>query len=224
MNVDDEAGEGGEGLDSAPVWMAVGDLMAGMLGLFVMFLLWTLVLQADMAADLEAEKQARTEVTQRLDTLEQVLAAPLAAGRISVVNGRIGIRGNVLFDINSAALTAEGESLLVELAAPLDKYLGGRDEIVMVSGFTDDQPIHTRYGPFQDNWELSAQRALTVTRSLVTAGLAPTRLFAAGFGEHHPSVPNADAASRARNRRVEIVPVPRSRDGAKPAQQPASVP
>jgi hypothetical protein len=75
MIVDDEAGEGGEGLDSAPVWMAVGDLMAGMLGLFVMFLLWTLVLQADMAADLEAEKQARTEVTQRLDTLEQVVCA-----------------------------------------------------------------------------------------------------------------------------------------------------
>ena len=224
MIVDDETGEGGEGLDSAPVWMAVGDLMAGMLGLFVMFLLWTLVLQADMAADLAAEKQARTEVTQRLDTLEQVLAGPLAAGRISVVNGRIGIRGNVLFDINSAALTAEGEALLVELAAPLDKYLRGRDEIVMVSGFTDDQPIHTRYGPFQDNWELSAQRALTVTRALVTAGLAPQRLFAAGFGEHHPSVPNADAASRARNRRVEIVPVPRSRDGAKPPQTPASAP
>lgn len=207
-------GDSAHEVDTAPVWMAVGDLMAGMLGLFVMFLLWTLVLQADLAADLEAEKQARTEVTQRLDTLEQVLAAPLAAGRISLVDGRIGIRGNVLFDLNSAGLRDEGRALLEELAAPLERYLGGRDEIVMVSGFTDDLPIHGKLAPFADNWELSTARALTVTRALIAAGLRPERLFAAGFGEHHPTVPNVDATSRAQNRRVEIVPVPRSRDGA----------
>jgi flagellar motor protein MotB len=199
--------------DAPPVWIAVSDLMTGLLGLFVLFFVWSLVLQADAQQSLEAEKQARVEDQNKLQALEALLAGPIAAGRISLVDGRIGIRGSVLFDLNSAELRDEGEGLLGELAGPLGRYLEGRDEIIMVSGFTDDLPIHGRMPQFADNWELSAQRALTVTRALVSAGVEPRRLFAAGFGEHHPAVPNTDDATRARNRRVEIVPVPRSREG-----------
>ena len=60
------------------------------------------------------------------------------------------------------------------------------------------------------NWELSAQRALTVTRALIEEGMAPELLFAAAFGAQQPVVPNTDNASRSRNRRVEMAPVPRS--------------
>jgi flagellar motor protein MotB len=210
--------------ESAPVWIAVSDLMTGLLGLFVLFFVWSLVLQADVQKDLEHEKQARVEDRQQLQALEGLLAGPLASGRISLVNGRIGIRGSVLFDLNSADLKEEGQGLLQELAGPLGRYLAGRGEIIMVSGFTDDLPIHGRMPQFEDNWELSAQRALTVTRALVGAGLGPDLLFAAGFGEHHPAVPNADDATRARNRRVEIVPVPRSQDGATPSAAPSAAP
>lgn len=199
--------------ETPPVWIAVSDLMTGLLGLFVLFFVWSLVLQADVQKDLEIEKKARVEERTQLQALEALLAGPLASGRISLVNGRIGIRGSVLFDLNSAELREEGQGLLRELAGPLGRYLAGREEIIMVSGFTDDLPIHGRMAAFADNWELSAQRALTVTRALVSAGLRPDLLFAAGFGEHHPAVANADEASRARNRRVEIVPVPRSQDG-----------
>lgn len=202
-----------EAPEAPPVWIAVSDLMAGLLGLFVLFFVWSVVLQADVVADLEAEKKARAEDRSKLETLEQALAGPLAAGRISLVNGRIGIGGNVLFDLNSDALRDEGAALLRELAPPLGRYLQGRDEIIMVSGFTDDLPIHGKLAEFKDNWALSAARALTVTRALVDAGVRPDQLFAAGFGEHHPAVPNTDETSRARNRRVEIVPVPRARDG-----------
>ncbi len=211
---------GDDAPEAPPVWMAVGDLMAGLLGLFVMFFVWAVVLQADAAANLEAEKKARAEDQTRLVALETALAGPIASGRISLVNGRIGIRGSVLFDLNSADLRDEGQGLLQELAPPLGHWLSGREEIVMVSGFTDDLPIHGNMPLFTDNWELSAQRALTVTRALVGAGLRPDQLFAAGFGEHHPAVPNVDEAARAQNRRVEIVPVPRSRDGAAPASAP----
>ena len=212
------------GPESAPVWMAVSDLMTGLLGLFVLFFVWSLVLQADVQKDLEIEKKARVEERTQLQALEALLAGPLASGRISLVNGRIGIRGSVLFDLNSAELREEGLGLLRELAAPLGRYLTGREEIIMVSGFTDDLPIHGRMAAFADNWELSAQRALTVTRSLVDAGLRPDLLFAAGFGEHHPAVDNTDESARARNRRVEIVPVPRSQDGATPSATPSATP
>jgi hypothetical protein len=58
---------------------------------------------------------------------------------------------------------SEGRQLLKSLAAPLaGAYLGTRDEMLMVSGFTDDRPVRDSNRKFADNWELSAQRALTV--------------------------------------------------------------
>jgi flagellar motor protein MotB len=62
---------------------------------------------------------------------------------------------------------------------------------------------------FADNWELSAQRALTVTRALIENGVPSSALFAAAFGAEQPVASNADAGGRARNRRVEITPTPR---------------
>jgi len=78
----------------------------------------------------------------------------------------------------------------------------------MISGFTDNLPVSASNRKFDDNWDLSAQRALTVTRALIENGMPPTLVFAAAFGEHHPVVENTDKETRARNRRVEIAPVP----------------
>ena len=92
--------------------------------------------------------------------------------------------------------------MLKSLVAPLRVYLGERDELLMVSGFTDDLAIHGGNKRFDDNWELSAQRALTVTRTLIDEGMPPTLVFAAAFGAQHPVAPNVDDDGRARNRRV----------------------
>ena len=78
----------------------------------------------------------------------------------------------------------------------------------MVSGFTDDLAIHEENQRFQDNWELSSQRALTVVRELLTNGLSPDEVFGAAFGEYQPAAPNDSENNRARNRRVEIIPIP----------------
>jgi flagellar motor protein MotB len=80
--------------------------------------------------------------------------------------------------------------------------------MLMVSGFTDDKRI--RSGPFADNWELSAQRALTVTRTLIEEGMPSSLVFAAAFGSEQPVKPNTDEAARAQNRRVEMAPVPKT--------------
>ena len=81
----------------------------------------------------------------------------------------------------------------------------------MVSGFTDDQQVREGNRRFADNWDLSAQRALTVTRTLIDAGVPSSSLFAAAFGSEQPVASNADAEGQAKNRRVEIAPVPRGR-------------
>ena len=198
---------------TAPVWAVFGDLMSGLLGAFVLMLVCVLGVQLELASHLQAEVQRRQQEEQRRHALEQALAGPLATGRVTLNNGRIGISGSVLFALNSDQLQPEGRQLLKSLATPLRAYLGSRDEWLMVSGFTDDRQLRDGNRQFADNLELSAQRALTVTRVLVEAGLPSASVFAAAFGPEQPVASNADAAGRSRNRRVEMAPVPRSSNG-----------
>ncbi|HEY8880994.1 MAG TPA: OmpA family protein [Roseateles sp.] len=199
-----------------PAWAAFGDLMAGVLGAFVLVLAAALVGQLDLANKLEAEVQQRQAEQARREALERALAGPLADGRITLSDGRIGISGAVLFAIGSDQLHADGRALIKSLALPLRTYLSQRDEILMVSGFTDDRGLLSGKGApkFADNWELSAQRALTVTRTLMAEGLPPDAVFAAAFGPQQPVASNDDASGRALNRRVEIAPTPRPRRAA----------
>jgi|TARA_B110000977_G_C10961703_1_gene448808 flagellar motor protein MotB len=196
-----------------PVWAIFGDLMAGLVGVFVLLLVWTLGIQVELSQTLELEIQKRQAEEQRRMALEQALAAPLATGRVTLTNGRIGISGSVLFATNSDQLQVEGRELLQTLVAPLQVYLGERDEMLMVSGFTDDKPIQRGNNRFADNWELSSERALTVTRALIDEGMPSSMVFAAAFGAQQPVVPNTDGDSRARNRRVEMAPVPTASTG-----------
>ena len=200
--------EGDDG-SATPIWAAFGDLMAVLLGAFVLILVGVIGVQLHLEIQLQEEVAQREAEQQRRQTLEQALAAPLAAGRITLADGRIGISGSLLFALNSDRLQGEGEELLDALAGPLSEYLAGRDEILMVSGFTDDRQVHADNRRFDDNWDLSAQRALTVTRALVERGVPASSLFAAAFGDRHPVASNDDAEGRSRNRRVEIAPVPR---------------
>jgi flagellar motor protein MotB len=192
-----------------PVWAIFGDLMAGLVGVFVLLLVWTLGIQVELAQSLENEIQKRQAEEQRRMALEQALADPLATGRVTLQDGRIGISGNVLFSLNSDQLQAEGRELLRTLVGPLRVYLGDREEILMVSGFTDNLPIQKGNNRFQDNWQLSAERALTVTRALIDEGMPPSIVFAAAFGAEQPVASNISSDGRSQNRRVEMAPVPK---------------
>ena len=71
---------------------------------------------------------------------------------------------------------------------------------------------------FADNWELSAQRALTVTRTLIEEGIPSSPTLAAAFGSEQAVASNADPDGRSKNRRVEMAPTPRpSNSEKKPA-------
>lgn len=200
---------------STPVWAVFGDLMAGLLGAFVLILVGVLGVQLELVTSLEAEIQKRQQEEQRREALEKALAGPLASGRVTLDNGKIGISGNVLFALNSDQLQPEGKQLLKSLSQPIAAYLGASEQMLMVSGFTDDMPVRGSNSRFADNWELSAQRALTVTRTLIEDGVPSSSIFAAAFGAQQPVAANTDADGRARNRRVEMAPVPKSRTNGK---------
>ena len=217
---------------SAPAWAVFGDLMTVLLGAFVLILVGVIAMQLELSTELESEVkkrlalstkletevQQRQEETQRREALEHALAVPLAAGQVTLIDGRIGIAGSVLFALNSDQLQPEGRKVLQSLVTPLTEYLQTHDEVLMVSGFTDNQPIHENNRHFSDNWELSAQRALTVTRELIRNGISPDILFAAAFGEQRPVASNGDPDGRTSNRRVEIAPIPKTSNEAAAAR------
>jgi flagellar motor protein MotB len=184
---------------TAPIWAVFGDLMSVLLGAFVLILVGVIGVQLELSNRLDEAVKQRQMETQRRKTLEQALAGPLAAGRVTLVNGRIGISGSVLFERNSNQLQPEGREVLKSVAEPLSVYLHAHDEILMVSGFADDQQMRDGNRRFADNWELSAQRALTVTRALIDEGVPTPSVFAAAFGSGQPVSSNAYPAALDRN-------------------------
>jgi chemotaxis protein MotB len=125
--------------------------------------------------------------------------------RISVRRGRIvlSLHNDVLFDEGKTDLKPEGKSALAEIAQAL-KTVSARS--FQVAGHTDNLPIKNK--DFASNWELSTARAVTVVKFLAQQGVSPSALSAAGYGEFDAVAPNADAAGRSKNRRIEISLVP----------------
>ena len=209
-----------KGSNSAPVWAVFGDLMSGLLGAFVLILVGVLVAQMDLVASLQTEMEKRRQEEQRRMALEKALAIPLQTGRVTLSNGRIGISGNVLFPVNSDELRPEGRLLLESLVPALQVYLGERDEMLMVSGFTDDKPIREGNLRFADNLELSAQRALTVARVLRADEDLPQRPFVAHRRAFRLWFPFRRPAARPAARRAPSRPRAPRRRPPRPARAP----
>lgn len=153
---------------------------------------------------MSTEQQRRQKDMQ--DTVEQVekfmkeanlqdsMAIDRAADRLV-----IRMKSAILFEEGQAALTPEAEEVLAGIAPVLARS----PSRLRVEGHTDDQPISS--AAFPSNWELSSARAISVATYLEGHGIDKARLSVAGYGEFHPLVANDGAASRAQNRRVEIV-------------------
>jgi len=107
----------------------------------------------------------------------------------------------ILFDPGRATLKKTTSVELDHIQSVLkQKYSNKQIDVV---GHTDLDPI--KKSKWKDNWELSAQRALSVVRYLVAHGIAKDKVRAVGYGAGRPVASNATASGKARNRRVEIV-------------------
>ncbi|MBF0485247.1 MAG: OmpA family protein [Candidatus Omnitrophica bacterium] len=117
----------------------------------------------------------------------------------------------VLFDSGKADLKDDSLQKLEKVSSVLKTTVV--DLNVGVEGHTDNEPI--KHSSWKSNWELSSARALSVLHYLIEKDVAPERLAATGYGEYHPMASNDSKEGRQKNRRVEIVILPKA------AKQPA---
>ena len=125
---------------------------------------------------------------------------------VRIVGDRFVFQSEVFFDTGQAVLRPEGRTELDGLATALieleRKIPGEIAWVLRVDGHTDIRP--TAGLTFRTNWDLSAARAISVVQYLISKGVSPQRLVAAGFGEFQPIDPEPTEAAFSRNRRIEL--------------------
>src|ERR1700728_4848455 len=126
---------------------------------------------------------------------------------VRVVGDRFVFQSEVFFDSGAAVLRPEGRAELDKLAGALldlEKQIPGEiNWVLRVDGHTDIRPL-TATSQFKSNWELSADRAISVVQYLIGKGVSPQHLVAAGFGEFQPIDPGTTDEAFSRNRRIEL--------------------
>jgi chemotaxis protein MotB len=157
-------------------------------------------LNVALAAKVEELQQYRSEFFGKLRTL--------LANRsgITIVGDRFVFQSEVLFPVGSADLTPAGVAQMTTLAVtikdiateiPTDLHW-----VLRVDGHTDPQPV--KGGQFASNWELSAERAITVVKLLIADGVPADHLAATAFGEYQPFGPGDAPDAYAKDRRIEL--------------------
>ncbi|MBA4789460.1 MAG: peptidoglycan -binding protein [Pseudomonadota bacterium] len=125
---------------------------------------------------------------------------------IRIVGDRFVFQSEVFFDRGSATPRPEALAALDQLASAileLEKQIPPDISwAIRVDGHTDSRPISTPQ--FPSNWELSAARAIAVVQYLISKGVQPQHLIAAGFGEYQPMDGGTSEDALSRNRRIEL--------------------
>ncbi|SON57194.1 Chemotaxis protein MotB [Hartmannibacter diazotrophicus] len=126
---------------------------------------------------------------------------------IRVVGDRFVFQSEVLFSSGSDEVNDAGEVELDKLAEAILELEGEIPPeipwVLRVDGHTDARPL-SGTGRFRDNWELSAARAISVVKFLISKGVKPVHLVAAGFGEYQPLEAGDTDEAYAKNRRIEL--------------------
>ena len=119
-----------------------------------------------------------------------------AAGTITVT-----LDDAILFASGKASLKSATSDKLDHITSVLKSKYPGKE--IDVIGHTDTDPIQK--SKWQDNWELSSERSLSVVRYLIDRGISDGKIRAVGCGPARPVASNSDSAGKSKNRRVEIV-------------------
>ena len=126
---------------------------------------------------------------------------------IRIVGDRFVFQSEVLFPSGSDELNPAGSTEMTKLAEAIVSLESEIPEeinwVLRVDGHTDNVPL-SGTGRLRDNWELSSARATSVVKYLISKGVSPNRLVAAGFGEYQPLDSEDTPEARTRNRRIEL--------------------
>lgn len=126
---------------------------------------------------------------------------------VNIKNGKVyvSLAEQLLFGSGSIVVDKKGVEALKQLAG----VLKDNPEInIMVEGHTDNVPISRKSQYMQNNWDLSVLRATSIVNILTESGVDPTKITAAGKGEHAPLNSNETSEGKQKNRRTEIILTP----------------
>ena len=157
-------------------------------------------LNVALAAKVEELQQYRSEFFGKLRNLLSNRSG------ITIVGDRFVFQSEVLFPVGSAELTQAGVAQMTTLAVTIKDIASEIPNdlhwVLRVDGHTDPQPV--KGGQFASNWELSAQRAITVVKLLIADGVPPDHLAATAFGEYQPFGPGDTPDAYSKDRRIEL--------------------
>jgi chemotaxis protein MotB len=169
----------------------------------------------------EALKQRMIELQQReaqakqqnasFEQMQAAMKAEVDAKQVTIkeLEGKLTVSmvEAILFDSGKATVKKAGKDALKKVA---DVLKTATDQDIIVAGHTDNVPITSKLAAtYPTNWELSAARAIAVVKILEADGVDPKLLIAAGFSEFRPVEDNATPEGRAKNRRMEIILMPK---------------
>jgi len=159
---------------------------------------------------LKRQKEAESdELAEAKRLLERQLKREISDKQVKLEMAERGLVitfvAEVLFDSGKAELKPEAKDALSKVASVIRQKVADRE--IGVEGHTDNEPI--KHSGWKSNWELSTGRATSVLHLLDEEGVSPERMVASGYGEYRPVTSNDSAEGRQKNRRVEIVILPK---------------
>ena len=170
---------------------------------------------ARFKGDIANLQKARVEEVQKTSkTYEEMLEkmkSEISQGQVTIseLKGKLTVNmvDAILFDSGKAEVKPQGLAVLQKV---IDILKTVKDKAIRIEGHTDTVQISGALTmKYPTNWEMSSARAINVTRYLQQQGIDPAVLSAVAYGEYHPVAGNDTEEGKARNRRIEIILVPK---------------
>ncbi len=163
-------------------------------------------LEKENARLVKAREEQVRKVSSTYEDLLEKMKTEIAQGQVTIseLKGKLSVNlvDSILFDSGRAEVKKGGEDILAKVVSILKEV---KDKSIRIEGHTDNVQISAALAKrYPTNWELSAARAINVTRFLQQQGIDPGQLSAVGYGEWKPVGDNGTPEGRARNRRIEI--------------------
>lgn len=168
-------------------------------------------LKEENASLVKAREEQVQKVSSTYESLLEKMKSEISKGQVTIseLKGKLTVNmvDSILFDSGKAEVKKGGREILGKVISILKDV---NDKSIRIEGHTDDVPISRALARrYPTNWELSAARAINVARHLQEQGIDPGQLSAVAYGEWKPVATNDTAEGKAKNRRIEIILVPK---------------
>jgi chemotaxis protein MotB len=168
-------------------------------------------LQAENASLAKAREEQEQKVSSSYESLLEKMKSEISQGQVAISErkGKLTVTmvDSILFDAGKAEVKKGGIEILGKVVSILKDM---SDKSIRIEGHTDTMQISRASAQrYPTNWELSAARAVNVARFLQDQGIDPGNLSAVAYGEWKPVATNDTAEGKAKNRRIEIILVPK---------------